>query len=368
MTTVVGSLTLIRTDGHKLWELLFKLSFSDDSPASMAVLRAMLSLAYLYRHGHGNEALRLKVAALNSLGTAMKENVTGTREIYQHVAAGMLLCAFELFLQSESSFQWPLYLSGAKNMLHNICEGGHPKLMEVDHLVIWLHYHDILGKFASRHWRVKSVENASLFKVPGRASTLVSSIANDQVLGISGCSLEMIDLIAEISELSLDDTQYTDQQKLNSIEYHLMTIEQDTTLLGENDSAEEIEHGGKISQLYRLAGLVYFERVLKKSSSGRLTRWITEAFEIIATLDICERPFPLFFIACEAHTHIQRGMILSLFEKTQQRSMQRRIHTIQGMVESVWVQRDLSSDEKGMEYVDMLNAVMSSHDQLPTLA
>lgn len=179
----------------------------------------------------------------------------------------------------------------------------------------------------------------------------------------------MIDLIAEISELSLDDTQYTDQQKLNSIEYHLMTIEQDTTLLGENNSEEEVEHGGKISQLYRLAGLVYFERALKKSSnSGRLTRWITEAFEIIETLDICERPFPLFFIACEAHTDTQRKMVLSLFEKTQRRSSQRRIHTIQGMVESVWVQMDLSSDEKGMEYVDMLNAVMSSHDQLPTLA
>jgi hypothetical protein len=104
MTTVVRSLTLIRTDGHKLWELLFKLSFSDDSPASMAVLRAMLSLAYLYRHGHGNEALRLKVAALSSLGTAMKQNVTGTREIYQHVAVGMLLCAFEVtvFLNSAT--------------------------------------------------------------------------------------------------------------------------------------------------------------------------------------------------------------------------------------------------------------------------
>lgn len=179
----------------------------------------------------------------------------------------------------------------------------------------------------------------------------------------------MIDLIAEISELSLDGTQYTDRQKIDSLEHHLMTIEQDTTFLGENNSAEEVEHGSRISQLYRLAGLVYFERALKKSShSGRLTRWITEAFEIIERLDICERPFPLFFIACEAHTDIQREMILSLFERTQRRSSQLRLYTIQGMVESVWVQKELSSDEKGMEYVDMLNAVMSSHDQLPTLA
>lgn len=66
-------------------------------------------------------------------------------------------------------------------MLHSICEEGHPKLTEVEYLVLWVHYHDILGKFISRHWRVKSAENESLFKVPGMASNLVSSIARNQV-------------------------------------------------------------------------------------------------------------------------------------------------------------------------------------------
>ncbi|KAJ5374606.1 fungal-specific transcription factor domain-containing protein [Penicillium concentricum] len=95
MTTVISSLTPIRTDGHKLWKLLFQLSFSDDSPASLAVLRAMLSVASLYRYGHGEEPLRLKTLALESLHTSMSGHATGTTEIYQHVAVGMLLCAFE---------------------------------------------------------------------------------------------------------------------------------------------------------------------------------------------------------------------------------------------------------------------------------
>ena len=96
MTTVMDSITPIRTDGTKLWKLLFQLSFSDDSPASKAVLRAMLSLASLYRYGHGAEALRLKVAAINSLRASMDGRITGTTEIYQHIAVGMLLCAFEV--------------------------------------------------------------------------------------------------------------------------------------------------------------------------------------------------------------------------------------------------------------------------------
>lgn len=96
MTTVVSSLTPIRTDGTKLWKLLFQLSFSNDSPASLAVLRAMLSVASLYRYGHGEEPLRLKTSALESLSTSMNGHITGTTEIYQHAAVGMLLCAFEV--------------------------------------------------------------------------------------------------------------------------------------------------------------------------------------------------------------------------------------------------------------------------------
>ncbi|KAJ5503932.1 fungal-specific transcription factor domain-containing protein [Penicillium fimorum] len=95
MTTVISSIIPIRTDGHKLWKLLFQLSFSDDSPASLAVLRAMLSVASLYRYGHGEEPLRLKTLALESLHTSMSGHATGTTEIYQHAAVGMLLCDFE---------------------------------------------------------------------------------------------------------------------------------------------------------------------------------------------------------------------------------------------------------------------------------
>ncbi|KAF7595989.1 hypothetical protein BBP40_004135 [Aspergillus hancockii] len=340
MTTVISSITPIRTDGHKLWKLLFQLSFCDDSPASMAVLRAMLSLASLYRYGYGEEPLRLKVAALNSLNASMNMHSTRPREIYQHVAVGMLLCAFEIFLPSESSFQWPLYVSGAKSMLHTICDGEHPKLMEVDLLILWVHYHDILGKFTSRHWRIKSAENASIFKVPGMASSL-ASVADGQVVGIFGCSLEMINLIARMSNFRPnnklpEDLHYTEREPLDSIERDLLAIKQGIPHPTGTISAEEVDHGSKISQLYRLAGLIYFERVLRETPiSARVARWSADAFEIIQRLHICERPFPLFFIACEAHTDVQREMVLSLLERTQRRSGQRRLHAVKRMIESI---------------------------------
>lgn len=96
MTKVVSSLSPIQTNGYSLRKLFFQLSLSDDSPASTAVLRAILSLASLHSLGYGEEALRLKTSALESLGKSMNGRAIGTREIYQHVAVGMLICSFEV--------------------------------------------------------------------------------------------------------------------------------------------------------------------------------------------------------------------------------------------------------------------------------
>jgi hypothetical protein len=184
----------------------------------------------------------------------------------------------------------------------------------------------------------------------------------------------MINLIARMSNFQsdskiLEDPHSTELEHLDSIEHDLLAIKQDISHLTGTTYAEEVDHGRKISELYRLAGLIYFERVLKESPiSLRVTKWSADAFEIIRQLDICERPFPLFFIACEAHTDVQRETILSLLGRTQKRWSQRRLHALKTMIESMWVQYDLFSDLGGMNYADVLNTVMSSNELLPTLA
>jgi hypothetical protein len=181
----------------------------------------------------------------------------------------------------------------------------------------------------------------------------------------------MINLIARMSEYPLDGNDDADRGPFNSIEYDLLAIKQDTTYLSGTDTPEEVEHGSKMAKLYQLAGMIYFERVLKRyPSSTRVERWSGEAFDILEGLIICERPFPLFFIGCEAYTDTQRQLILSILERTHQQSNQRRLYNIQAMIESVWVQHDLTldSDKDGRLYADTLNAVMSSNKLLPTLA
>jgi hypothetical protein len=186
----------------------------------------------------------------------------------------------------------------------------------------------------------------------------------------------MINLIARMSEVQFDsEMPYkhldADQGSLASIEHDLTVLKQDTTCFSGTNISEEVNRGSKMSKLYQLAGLIYFERVLKRyPNSIRVARWSGEAFDLLRELVVCERPFPLFFIACEAHTDTQRELILSILERTHNRSNQRRLYPIQAMIESMWVQHDLISDSNTEErvYVDTLNAVMSSNELLPTLA
>jgi len=184
----------------------------------------------------------------------------------------------------------------------------------------------------------------------------------------------MINLIARMSEIEPyrklpEHIPYAERQNLHSIENDLITIKQDTTGLIGTNPAEDVDYGSKMSQLYRLAGLIYFERVLKASSTSlRVSRWSDDAFDIIRKLEICDRPFPLFFVACEAHTDTTREVILSLLKRTQKVTGHQRMHVVQAMIESMWVQLDLMLDLGGTSYVDVLDVVISSSNFLPTLA
>lgn len=184
----------------------------------------------------------------------------------------------------------------------------------------------------------------------------------------------MINLIFRMSDLQTpdpngDNSDSEEPDTLSSIEYDLVSLEQDTRNLNSTNSLEEVEHSGRISQLYRLAGLIYLERVLKDASTkGRLARWTADAFNIVRELDICERPFPIFFVACEARTDEERQTILAILERTQNRSIGNALCPLRQMIETMWVHQDLALDSGEMNYVDALNTTISSSELLPTLA
>ncbi|KAL5336823.1 fungal-specific transcription factor domain-containing protein [Aspergillus crustosus] len=370
MTSVISSLCPSPTDSQKLWRLLFKLSFCDDSHATMAVLRAILALSTLYRYGLSREAVRLKVAALSSLRASTEEGSLGPWQIYQHVAVGMLLCAFEIFGPSQTCVQWPMYVSGAKVMLQQL--GGQERVDpgEADTLILWVHYHDVLARVSASHWRLYQ-GSIAISPEPLDLSRYAISTPATQIQGVFGCSLQMMNLISSMSSYGSNPTS---NKNSSSIEYDILSLKQTTQPSNDKTpptSPPETTKETKIAELYRLASLIYHTRILQKltGSSQSLETHVQTALNIISTLDTCSRPFPLLIIGSEACGESQRAAVLALLSRTRAMANQRTMACGQRMIECMWLQHDLArSANTGMDFGGVLNDVISTCDHLPPLA
>ena len=75
--------------------VLIRIALAGKSPSAAAVRQSLLALSSLHRYGVQTQAVELKISALNALAVASKSDIT-SQEAVQHVAAGMLLCSFEV--------------------------------------------------------------------------------------------------------------------------------------------------------------------------------------------------------------------------------------------------------------------------------
>lgn len=75
--------------------ILIRMALVNNSPSTAAVLRSLLALSSLHRSGLQSQAAELKIAALNALSVASNREISAMETI-QHVAAGMLLCSYEV--------------------------------------------------------------------------------------------------------------------------------------------------------------------------------------------------------------------------------------------------------------------------------
>jgi hypothetical protein len=87
-------------DPTKLRNALIRIALASNTPSATAVVQSMLALASLHRDNVHLQAVELKITALNALISAFKGNI-GTIEATQHVAAGMLLCSYEVSIAPD---------------------------------------------------------------------------------------------------------------------------------------------------------------------------------------------------------------------------------------------------------------------------
>jgi hypothetical protein len=86
-------------DYTALRNTIIRMAFSRPSTAATAVLRSILALSSLHRHGYQPQAVKYRGAALRAMRESVHEGIDG-HEAVQHIAAGMMLGCYEASTQS----------------------------------------------------------------------------------------------------------------------------------------------------------------------------------------------------------------------------------------------------------------------------
>ena len=136
-------------------------------------------------------------------------------------------------------------------------------------------------------------------------------------------------------------------------------------------AATLLDHNIMVSDLHRLASLIYVNRAVHCVSDAdfRQSQLVQAGISLLTKLRTCQNAWPLFIIACEAVDDDQRLAILEVFEQTRQDHRRRssHIHVIQHMVEAMWKQHDLNV-ENGVDYLTILDAVVGAVPFIPPFA
>lgn len=181
--------------------------------------------------------------------------------------------------------------------------------------------------------------------------------------------MELVTTIVSVIDAVMDQDgpEIPADELVDKLERRLKIMKQNL-FIGSNDgmpTAESIKHSRNIAELYRLAGLIYLYRAARRMSPlNPVVQSIdATAFSILKTMATCERTFPLFIIACEAHTDEQRAEIIRIFDETQAQNGPGNIINVREFVESFWAQDDLDTGHD-IEYATKITAVLSASDAL----
>jgi hypothetical protein len=77
-------------------DALLRIALAHDAVSGLALFYALLAFSSLHRYGPNEQALQLKIQALQFLSASVSEEPLISAKAAQHVAASMLLGAFEV--------------------------------------------------------------------------------------------------------------------------------------------------------------------------------------------------------------------------------------------------------------------------------
>ncbi|KAK3941283.1 arginine metabolism regulation protein II [Diplogelasinospora grovesii] len=366
------SLVTFGQSPSQIRDALLSMALAHDAVSGLALFYALLAFSSLHRYGPNEQAVQLKIQALQSLSASVVDEPLISAKAAQHVAASMLLGAFEILQPSEGSGEWLLYTWGAMDMIQATQLQDQPCESDTGHLLNWVHYHETVSRFSVHHWRHKSlVPRASIRNNPRPHDLQYPPLARHRPnLPSVNPTYAILNLLSEICDTLVDprdprsrSEEY--QDRLKDLERRVGNVPIRSASAGSTpDAMFAVE-------LYQMATQIYLVRASQSpwEPAANLESLIDAAFSGPAKSCICEHFFPLLILACEAQRDEQRVAIINLIERVQRDARIRSIQEVKNTIQSIWVQQDLHRDgDVLVDYLGIMSAVISSSNTVPSFA
>ncbi|KAJ6438616.1 hypothetical protein O9K51_09210 [Purpureocillium lavendulum] len=367
-TAASRSLPTFGYDSKAMCSVILPMAMSDHSASSTAVLLSLLALAALHRDGPQHQAARLKLGALRALEASVLED-SSTKDLLGHVAAGMLLCSYEIQKSTKTSAHWLWYLCGAMTII----KSGHLDRPNQDGnitlLLGWTQYYVTMARFSLRHWMRSDTMEFAFARDVGYHDVMPPVCTRSSIEGLNDAPHKLLDLLGRVIDTVVEDTKphYHSKDYRQGVEGLESTLTSaDSPWRVSQPSPGSTSTGDANSmELFRLTGLVYLGRAAESilRHPTQLDNWISQAFNILAGLEVFRYPLPLLILGCEARTDEQRMMVLGIIDRTLENAPTVSITYVKSMVRFLWVHDDLIDDNRG--YLSKLSAAISSSQALP---
>ncbi|KAJ5200191.1 hypothetical protein N7491_009009 [Penicillium cf. griseofulvum] len=297
-STASSSLTTFGHDPTNVGSMLIRMALVNNAPSTAAVLRSLLALSSLHRSGLQPQAAELKIAALKALGVASNREI-GTMETIQHVAAGMLLCSYEIYQASCTSGQWRSYIIGVKSVIKASSIDAFKRDSDFNALLDWVYYHDALSRFSIAHWHRPAIDK-SLVHLDEPVDILSPLMNTDPCIEITHSTQspfnKILKSLTEVCSLVATKPSYMSSSEVDDFKgylkilaWRIRSIPTPGTMIDENPSM------ATLVELFQLATLIYLNRafgdILEPATETQ--QRVERAFNIFSQLSSCERQFPL---------------------------------------------------------------------------
>lgn len=90
------SLVTFTVNTLQIRDVLVRMALTSDTVQGLALYDALLAFSSLHRNGYNQQAMQLKISAIQFLSASSKEGSLTSAKAAQHAAASMLLGAFDV--------------------------------------------------------------------------------------------------------------------------------------------------------------------------------------------------------------------------------------------------------------------------------